>query len=120
MRPHHGLRVWQEAMALVSRVYAVTATFPVDERFGLTSQVRRAAVSVPSNIAEGAARGSRKEFVRFLTVARGSLSELDTQLRISMNLGFAGDVHSLVADIETLQAALGSLIRSQREKLAEQ
>ena len=119
MRPHHDLRVWQEAMELVSRIYSATNAFPADERFGLTSQVRRASVSVPSNIAEGAARGSRKEFIHFLTIARGSLSELDTQLRIARNLGFATDIDSLLADVERLQAGVGSLIKSQRVRLSE-
>ena len=119
MRPHLDLRVWQEALELVTRVYSVTNTFPADERFGLTSQVRRASVSVPSNIAEGAARGSRKEFIHFLTIARGSLSELDTQLRIARNLEFLADIDSLITDVERLQAAMGSLIKSQRDRLAE-
>ena len=119
MRPHHDLRVWQEAMELVTKVYRVTAGFPMDERFGLTSQVRRASVSVPSNIAEGAARGGRKEFIHFLTISRGSLSELDTQLRIAMNLEYVTDIDSLVADVERLQAALGALIKSQRDRLTE-
>ena len=119
MRPHHDLRVWQDAMELVLKVYSVTGVFPVDERFGLTSQVRRASVSVPSNIAEGAARGSRKEFIHFLTIARGSLSELDTQLRIARSLEFATDIDGLIADVERLQAAMGSLIKSQRDRLTE-
>jgi four helix bundle protein len=106
-------------MALVTKVYTVTRMFPADERFGLTSQIRRASVSVPSNIAEGAARGSRKEFLRFLMIARGSLSELDTQLRIAGNLEFAADLNSLFADTERLQAALGSLIKSQRSRITE-
>ena len=119
MRPHHDLRVWQEAMALVTKVYALTGDFPADERFGLTSQIRRASVSVPSNIAEGAARGGRKEFVHFLTVARGSLSELDTQLRIAVNLKFLAENSPLLTDVERLQAALGALIKSQRDRLHE-
>lgn len=114
MRPDHQLRVWQEAMGLATRLYRLTETFPADERFGLISQVRRAAVSVPSNIAEGAARGTRKEFVRFLVIARGSLSELDTQLRVAQNLWYALETEPLIVDIERLQAALGSLIKSQR------
>jgi four helix bundle protein len=119
MRPHHDLRVWQEAMALVTKVYALSGNFPADERFGLTSQIRRASVSVPSNIAEGAARGGRKEFVHFLTVARGSLSELDTQLRIAVNLKFLAENSPLLTDVERLQAALGALIKSQRDRLHE-
>ena len=117
MRPHHELRVWQDAMELVTRIYSVTNTFPADERYGLTSQIRRASVSVPSNIAEGAAKGGRKEFIHFLIISRGSLSELDTQLRIAMNLGYVTDIDSLLADVERLQAALGALMKSQRDRL---
>ncbi|MGH8225802.1 MAG: four helix bundle protein [Gammaproteobacteria bacterium] len=104
-------------MALVAKLYKTTDGFPEHERFGLTAQIRRAAVSVPSNIAEGAARGSRKEFIRFLMIARGSLSELDTQIRIAANLGFVSNMESLVGEIESLQAALGSLVKSQRISL---
>jgi four helix bundle protein len=114
MRMHHQLRVWQDAMALVRRVYEISAAFPADERFGLTAQVRRCAVSVPSNIAEGAARGTAKEFSRFLIVARGSLSELDTQLRIAHDLGFA-DCAPLIANLDPLFAQLAGLLRSQTD-----
>lgn len=75
-RPHHDLRVWQEAMALATEIYAATASFPGDERFGLVAQLRRAAVSVPSNIAEGCVRASDRELLHFLHVACGSLAEL--------------------------------------------
>ena len=87
-RPHERLDVWRDAMSLVEEIYRITATFPDSERFGLTSQLRRAAVSIPSNIAEGAARRSTAEYLRFLSIARGSLSELDTQLQIAIRLGF--------------------------------
>ena len=117
MRPHHELRVWQDAMALVGKLYALTAGFPAEERFGLTAQIRRAAVSVPSNIAEGAARGTVRDFLRFLIVARGSLSELDTQVRIARHLGF-GDDPGLLREIEDLQASLGSLIKGQRARIS--
>ena len=88
VRPHYRLEAWKEAMSLVKMVYTLTQTFPKDELYGLTNQMRRAAVSIPSNIAEGAARSSRKEFAHFLSIARGSLSELETQLLISVDLGF--------------------------------
>jgi four helix bundle protein len=82
------LIAWQKAMELVTEIYRVTKNFPRDEAYGLTSQLRRAAVSVPSNIAEGQARYSRREFYRFLTVARGSLAEIETQVTIAKSLDY--------------------------------
>jgi four helix bundle protein len=112
VRPHHHLKVWQDAMVLVRRVYELSALFPDDERFGLTAQMRRCAISVPSNIAEGAARVSPREFVRFLMIARGSLSELDTQLRLANDLGFA-DTSAILASVDSIFALLAGLVRSQ-------
>lgn len=88
---YEDLKVWQKAMGFVEVVYRATSQFPEDERFGLTSQLRRAAVSIPSNIAEGAGRSSDKEFIRFLYIARGSVSEVKTQLLIATRLGFITD-----------------------------
>lgn len=88
---YRDLVVWQRAMALVSAVYKLTRSFPEPERFGLTSQVRRAAVSIPSNIAEGQGRLATKEFRQFLGVARGSLKEVETQLLIGVDLGYASE-----------------------------
>jgi four helix bundle protein len=79
-RPHKKLDVWQLAMECTFDIYRITKTFPIDEKFGLTDQLRRASVSVPSNIAEGASRNTKKEFVNYLYIAQGSLSEIDTQL----------------------------------------
>ena len=87
-RSYQDLIVWQKAMGLVTDVYRTTAKFPRDEVYGLTSQVRRAAVSVPSNIAEGQGRLSEKEFRHFLGLSRGSLMEVETQLQIAENLGY--------------------------------
>lgn len=87
-RPHYKLEAWKLSRALVLEVYKLTRTFPRDEMFVLTSQIRRAAVSIPSNIAEGAARTGTKEFAQFLNIARGSLSELETQLLIAADLGY--------------------------------
>jgi four helix bundle protein len=84
---YKDLIAWQKAMDLVVEVYQATGAFPPDERFGLTNQVRRAAVSVPSNIAEGQGRGPTRDFVRFLCVARGSLQEVETQLILAARLG---------------------------------
>jgi four helix bundle protein len=87
-KPHAKLRLWQKSVDLVTELYKVTRSFPADEKFGMTAQMRRAAVSIPSNIAEGAARRSHREYQQFLFVARGSLSELDTQLVIAARLGY--------------------------------
>ena len=85
---YRDLKVWQSARQLVKDVYCVTREFPSDERFGLTNQMRRAAVSIPSNIAEGHARRSRQEFLRFLSYALGSAAELDTQILLSGDLDY--------------------------------
>ena len=87
-KSYRDLIVWQKAMDLVVAVYAVSARFPASERFGLTAQVRRAVVSVPSNIAEGQARDSTKEFLHHLSISKGSLAETETQLMVSIMLGF--------------------------------
>lgn len=87
-RAHKKLEGWKESMALTTLVYQVTGDFPKSEVFGLSSQMCRAAVSIQSNIAESAARHSTKEFLQFLNKARGSLSELDTQFEIALNLGY--------------------------------
>ena len=91
MKGHRDLEVWQKAMQLVTDIYRETAAFPRSEVYGLTNQVRRAAVSVPSNIAEGCGRSSKKEFAHFLCNARGSLLEVETQLEIAQNLGYLSD-----------------------------
>jgi four helix bundle protein len=88
MKTHKDLEVWKRSIELVTRIYTLTRGFPKEELYGLTDQMRRAAVSVPSNIAEGAARNSKKEFLHFLSIASGSLSELETQLIIANNLNY--------------------------------
>jgi len=109
-RKHHELHVWQESMTLVELVYKLTEAFPEKERYGLISQLRRAAVSVPSNIAEGAAGGTDAEFIRFLHIARGSLSEIETQLLISQRLGYTNADHSLEQQIEQIFKNMGGLL----------
>lgn len=83
------LRVWEEAMALAERIYQLVRRFPADERFGLTAQLKRAAVSVPSCIAEGNARKTTRDYLRFLSMASGSLAEVQTQILLARRLGFA-------------------------------
>ncbi len=87
-RRHTDLEAWKESMSLVKNIYHHTKEFPREEQFGLTSQIRRAAVSIPANVAEGAARGTQKEFRQFLTISRGSLSELETLLLIARDVNF--------------------------------
>src|SRR5581483_3446529 len=82
------LKVWQKAILLADHIYDVTTYFPKEEMFGLTKQMRNSAVSIPSNIAEGSARGTRKDFAQFISIARGSLAELQTQLVIARNRRF--------------------------------
>jgi four helix bundle protein len=86
---YRNLGVWRKSMAVVKSVYVVTRQFPKIENYGITNQMRRAAVSIPSNIAEGKSRQGDKEFARFLLIARGSLAELETQLLISQDLFYA-------------------------------
>jgi four helix bundle protein len=111
-RPHARLDVWSDAMPLVEAVYRVSSRFPDHERFGLTSQVRRSAISVPSNIAEGAARRSTPDLLRFLSIARGSLAELDTQLQTAERLEFMPPAPELSELLERMFARLNALIRS--------
>ena len=90
MNTHEDLDVWKKSVMFVKTVYQVTGDFPDTEKYGLVSQIRRAAVSIPSNIAEGASRRSRKEFIQFLYIARGSLSEAETLILISKELNMLG------------------------------
>lgn len=110
VRTHKDLDVWKEAMALAKDVYLVTAGFPKEEMYGLTSQARRSAVSVPSNIAEGAARNSRKEFGQFLHISLGSLSELESQLILAGDLGFM-EYQRMEGGIECVRKMLLGLIK---------
>ena len=91
MSTHKDLIVWKKSIEFVTEVYKITGSFPSEEKFGLVSQLRRASVSIPSNIAEGAARNHDKEFIQFLSVSLGSASEVETQLIICLNLKFFSD-----------------------------
>lgn len=115
-RKHHELRVWQEAMSLVKDIYRITALFPKEEIYALTSQMRRAAVSIPSNIAEGAARTGDKEFLQFLSISRGSLSELETQVIIAGELGYMPESKEVMLKIDGVYGLMGGLMKSLRER----
>jgi four helix bundle protein len=108
------LQVWQRSMALARSVYSLTVSFPKSETFGLTQQMRRAAVSVPSNIAEGRGRLTDKSFALFLSQARGSLNELETQLELSMQLGFAKGTQcsATLREIDEIARMLNALQRT--------
>ena len=112
------LVVWQRSMALVRDLYRISGSFPSDERFGLVAQLRRAAVSVPSNIAEGHERHTTREFIRFISTAEGSLAELRTQLRIACELGYcsAPSVQPTFDEMMEIKRMLNALRRSLNER----
>jgi four helix bundle protein len=114
MRNFRELEIWKKAKQIVVDVYMYSAAFPKEEIYGLTSQIRRASVSIPSNIAEGASRSSDKDFVRFLQIALGSSYELETQLNLSYDLKFegSGNLSKLLSDLESLQKMINSFIQS--------
>ena len=115
-KPHKKLDVWNLSMNLAVDIYKTSEVFPREERYGLTDQVRRSATSIPSNIAEGAARQTTKEFIQFLHVAQGSLSELDTMLELSRRLEFLTTAawKSLDENMERIDKMLSGLIRHQK------
>lgn len=116
VKSYKDLIVWQKSMDLVEMIYQVTKSFPKDEQYGLTNQLRRAAVSIPSNIAEGQARNSTAEFKNFLSIARGSLAEVDTQLLIAERLGYIQP--EKLREILELQIEINKMTNSLMSKLA--
>jgi four helix bundle protein len=116
IRGHKDLEVWKKSMAFVTTIYKVTGVFPKEEIYGITNQMRRAAVSIPSNISEGASRGYDKEFIQFLHIALGSLSELETQILIAGNLQYITNVDNLIMETEVLRKLLNGLIYSLKRR----
>ena len=114
IQSYRDLRVWQRGMGITEMIYRLTRDYPRDELFGLTSQTRRAAVSVPANIAEGYGRGTRQAYASFLRIARGSLKELETHLLIAERIGIvAGDETApVLSEADEVGRMLGQLIRS--------
>ena len=112
-KPHKKLDAWTTAVDLVQQFYTATDRFPSKEQFGLTNQARRAAISIPSNIAEGAARQTKKEFIQFLHIAKGSLSELDIHLELAQRLDYLGraEWNALNELLERVDKMLSGLIR---------
>lgn len=113
------LEVWKKSRALVVRVYDVTSSFPKEEMYGLTTQLRRAAISIPSNIAEGNARRSTRDYIRFLNIAYGSIAEVETQLYIAMDLHYAtqSQLQPLFNDYSELARMLNGLVTRLESKL---
>lgn len=111
------LEVWRVSMDLVVKVYEITREFPKSEQFGLASQLQRSAVSIPSNIAEGSGRGTRKDFAHFLDQARGSLYEVVTQLEISRSLSFGNsdEIKAIQMEYEILGMRINALIRTMKD-----
>ena len=117
MKDYKDLQVWQKAMELARKVYKLTSHFPIEEVYGLTSQIRRSAVSIPSNIAEGSPRSGTKEFLQFLSIARGSAAELETQLILASQLGYSTEKDDILSVLTSVRQMINALIRSLKEKL---
>lgn len=111
MNNYKELKVWQKSMDLVELVYKLTSSFPKEEKYGLVSQIQRCAVSIPSNIAEGAGRNSNKEFKHFLSIANGSSNELSTQLHLSIRIGYINEnevieIFELLTEVQKINFTL--------------
>ena len=116
------LKVWQKAMDLTVEVYKLVKLLPKEETYALSDQMRRAVVSIPSNIAEGQGRNSDKEFIQFLSIARGSLWELETQIEICLRIGYidqslATNIYNLIAEISKMLNALSNSLKPQNQCL---
>ncbi len=118
MTTHKDLNAWKNSIDLVTTIYKITEGFPNEEKYGLVDQIRRSAVSLPSNISEGAARAHNKEFLQFIYIALGSLSELETQLIISKNLSFLNtdNFEQVVNRMNVIRSQLFGLIRYLKQK----
>jgi four helix bundle protein len=112
---YRDLIIWQKSMDLTKMVYQITYSFPKDEVYGLTSQIRRCAVSIPSNIAEGRGRNSNKEFIRFLQISLGSLYELQTQLELAVSFKYVNNIDTINGLALEIEKMINSFIRSKRE-----
>jgi four helix bundle protein len=117
---HRDLLVWQKALGLAVEIYRLTGGFPQAERFGLASQLRRAAVSIPSNVAEGSARRTTRDFAAFLHVARGSLAELDTQLSLAVKVGYLDEsAHSQITpQVDEVGRMINAVLAGLRRRAA--
>ncbi len=119
MKTHKDLDVWKKSVSLVTSIYEVTKTFPKDDIYGLTNQIRRSAVSIPSNMAEGSARKGEKEFIQFLYISLGSMAELETQLIIANNLKYVklNDYELMTGRLEEIRKMIIGLIKFVKNKI---
>jgi four helix bundle protein len=119
-KPHKKLDAWKQSMELVVDVYRITDKFPVQERYGLIDQIRRAVISIPSNTAEGAARQAKKEFANYLHMAQGSLSEMDTQMELARQLGYRDEANHRILDerMERIDKMMTGLIHHLTRKMS--
>ncbi len=119
MKPHQNLEVWKKSFVLVKKLYSLTTSFPTAEKFGIITQIRRSAISIPLNIAEGSARRSDKELLQFLYIALGSASELDTLLLLSKDLGFINplDCDSVLDDLNIIFKLLIGFINAVKKRI---
>jgi four helix bundle protein len=113
--PFRKLQVWEKSMALAKSVYRISQSFPAHEQYGLTSQMRRAAISIASNIAEGSQRSTDKDFANFVQISRGSLAELETQLLLSKEMGYLSDQEATTAEYAIDE--LGKMLNAFHSKL---
>ena len=120
LKTHYDLDVWNKSIVLVSKIYKTTVKFPKEEIYGLTSQIKRASISIPSNIAEGASRQTNKEFIQFLYIALGFASEVETQLIIANNLGFItqDELSLLLNELIKIKKMLNGLIKHLKDRNA--
>ena len=116
LNSYKELEVWKVSMDFVTEIYQLTRNFPSNELYGLTNQMRRSAISIPSNLAEGSGRKNTKEFIQFLYISNGSLSELETQIEIAFRLGYLTDIESSMQRIRFLRKMLVNLIHSLETK----
>lgn len=117
MNDYKDLRVWQESINLVELIYKLIDKLPNNEKYVLSDQIRRSAISIPSNIAEGASRNSYKEFIQFLYIALGSASELETQIIISKKIGYLKEIDHFIKEITKVRKMLNGLISSIKGKV---
>lgn len=111
VKSYQELLVWQKGMLIVKTIYELTSQFPKEEIYGLTAQMRRSAVSIPSNIAEGRSRSTRKDFIQFLKIASGSLAELETQVLIAQEIGFLKNEQTIVSMLDEKRRMLHSMMK---------